>query len=121
MIPLVIIPARGGSKGIVNKNKKILGNKPLILYTLEAAQQVFDVNTICVSTDDIEIKNIAENAGIRVPFLRPRELALDFTGTYEVLAHALNFYERANYFPDVIILLQPTSPFRNSEHIKNAL
>jgi len=121
MKPLVVIPARGGSKGLPGKNIKILGGKPLIHYTIEAARQVFNDNEICVSTDDFEIKNITEKIGLKVPFLRPVELALDNSGTREVLLHALKFYEDTNYYPDTLILLQPTSPFRTSKQIKDAL
>ena len=121
MKPLVIIPARGGSKGVPKKNIKTLGGKPLIYYTIEAARAVFEDKYICVSTDDIEIKNIVEQTGLKVPFLRPAELATDTAGTYEVLLHALNYYENLEYFPDTIILLQPTSPFRTAEHIKEAI
>mgnify|MGYP002795028999 CR=1 FL=1 len=118
---LVIIPARGGSKGVPGKNIKELGGKPLIQYTIEAARQIVPDNQIIVSTDSPEIKDVVENLGLQVPFLRPKELALDSSGTYEVLLHALDFYEEENSTPDKIILLQPTSPFRNATHIKEAL
>ena len=122
MNPLVIIPARGGSKGAPRKNIKLLHGKPLIQYTIEAAQKLFDDNLICVSTDDIEIKEVVEKHNLKVPFLRPYELAADHSGTYEVLMHAVNFYEvEKKYFPDTIILLQPTSPFRNEKHLLEAI
>ncbi|TVL99729.1 MAG: acylneuraminate cytidylyltransferase family protein [Candidatus Brocadia sp. WS118] len=122
MKPLVVIPARGGSKGIPRKNIKKLGEKPLIQYTIEAARQVFDDELICVSTDDPEIKEVVETLGLVVPFLRPAELATDDAGTYEVLLHAVDFYEKEkNNYPDTLILLQVTSPFRTKRHIKEAL
>lgn len=121
MKPLIVIPARGGSKGVPRKNIKVLGNKPLIQYTIDAAKGVFDDEFICVSTDDFEIKSLVEQLGLKVPFLRPNELASDTAGTYEVLLHAILYYESKGYFPDTLILLQPTSPFRTSEHIKDAL
>lgn len=121
MKPLVIIPARGGSKGVPRKNIKLLGGKPLIQYTIEAARSVFSDEVICVSTEDLEIKEVVESIGIRVPFLRPPELATDQAGTYEVLLHAIDFYETRGYNPDTLILLQATSPFRTGEHIKEAL
>jgi len=121
MKPLVIIPARGGSKGVPKKNIKLLGGKPLIYYTIEAAKAVFEDQFICVSTDDLEIKKVVEQTGLKIPFLRPAELATDTAGTYEVLLHALNYYENLEYFPDTIILLQPTSPYRTAEHIKEAI
>jgi len=119
--PLVVIPARGGSKGIPGKNIKLLGGIPLIQYTLEAAKALFPKEIICVSTDDLEIKKCVEKLGFKVPFLRPSELATDSSGTYEVLLHAIEFYENNGYYPDTLILLQPTSPFRNSKHIEQAI
>ena len=121
MKPLVIIPARGGSKGVPGKNIKLLNGKPLIHYTIKAAREVFNDSEICVTTDDIEIKNVAEETGLKVPFLRPEELAGDNSGTYKVLLHAVKFYEDKNYYPDTLILLQPTSPFRTSKQIKEVL
>jgi N-acylneuraminate cytidylyltransferase len=121
MKPLVIIPARGGSKGVPRKNIKLLNNKPLIGYTIEAAKQIFSDEVICVSTDDKEIKEIVENLGLAVPFLRPHELSSDSSGSYEVLVHALDEYLKNDYAADTIILLQPTSPFRTAEHIKQAI
>lgn len=121
MKPLVVIPARGGSKGIPRKNIRKLQGKPLIHYTIEAAREVFDDSVICVSTDDEEIKLIAESTGLKVPFIRPSNLATDTSGTYEVLMHAVQYYENIGLEVDTIILLQPTSPFRNSFHIKEAI
>lgn len=121
MKPLVVIPARGGSKGVPRKNLKELNGKPLLLYTLEAALNIFDKHIICVSTDDVQIKECAETVGVKVPFLRPVGLSGDTSGTYEVLLHAIEYYEANGYFPDTLVLLQPTSPFRNSNHIKEAL
>jgi len=121
MKPLVIIPARGGSKGVPRKNIKLLNNKPLIGYTIEAALNIFSGAVVCVSTDDVEIKTVVENFGLTVPFLRPQELVSDTAGMQEVLIHALEYYSRNGYEADTIILLQPTSPFRTAEHIKQAI
>lgn len=121
MKPLVVIPARGGSKGVPRKNIKILGGKPLIQYTIEAARKVFADKVICVSTDDNEIKSVVEGLELKVPFLRPPELSTDQAGTYEVLLHAIDSYEKTGYYPDTLILLQATSPFRTGQHIKEAL
>lgn len=118
---LIVIPARGGSKGVPGKNIKELDGKPLIQYTIDAARKIASDNHIIVSTDDQEIKYVVEKFGLKVPFLRPVELATDTSGSYEVLLHALNFYEMENSTPEYIILLQPTSPFRNEDHIKQAL
>ena len=118
---LVIIPARGGSKGIPHKNIKPLNGKPLIYYTIDVARSVVSDEDICVSTDDAEIIKTVEDYGLNVPFVRPAELATDTAGTYEVLLHALDFYEEQGKRYDVVLLLQNTSPFRKSEQVKEAL
>lgn len=118
---LVIIPARGGSKGIPHKNIKPLAGKPLIHYTIDVARQIVANEDICVSTDDPEIIQCVEDYGLKVPFVRPSELATDTAGTYEVLLHALNYYEQQGKTYDVVILLQNTSPFRTPEQVKEAL
>ncbi len=118
---LVIIPARGGSKGIPHKNIKPLNGKPLIQYTIDEAREIVGDEDICVSTDDPEIIKCVEDYGLKVPFVRPEELATDTAGTYEVLLHALNFYEKQGRHYDVVLLLQNTSPFRKAEQIKEAL
>lgn len=118
---LVIIPARGGSKGIPHKNIKPFNGKPLIYYTIDCARAICDDEDICVSTDDAEIISVVEEYGLKVPFVRPAELATDTAGTYEVLLHALNYYEQQGKHYDVVMLLQNTSPFRTAEHVKDAL
>ncbi|MHB1196529.1 MAG: acylneuraminate cytidylyltransferase family protein [Lutibacter sp.] len=118
---LVIIPARGGSKGVPGKNIKELNGKPLIQYTIDAARKLAPDNQIIVSTDSLEIKKVVENLGLKVPFLRPQELATDTAGSYEVLLHALDFYENQGNHPDKIILLQPTSPFRTAAQVMEAM
>lgn len=118
---LTIIPARGGSKGIPHKNIKGLGNKPLIYYTIDVARGIVEDSDICVSTDDPAIIKCVENYGLKVPFVRPVELASDTAGTYEVLLHALGFYEARGFHYDVVLLLQTTSPFRTVEHVKEAM
>lgn len=118
---LVVIPARKGSKGIPKKNIKLLSGKPLIGYSIELAKQIVPLADICVSTDGEEIKDTAEQFGVSVPFLRPDHLASDTAGTYEVLLHALDHYESQGKHYDVLLLLQPTSPFRKEIHVKEAL
>jgi len=118
---LVIIPARGGSKGIPHKNIKPLAGKPLIEYTIDVARSITTDENICVSTDDSEIIKVVENYGLNVPFVRPAELATDKAGTYGVLLHALDFYEKKGKEYDCIVLLQNTSPFRTTNHLKEAL
>lgn len=118
---LVVIPARGGSKGIPHKNIKPLNGKPLIHYTIDVARQIVTDEDICVSTDDQEIIKCVENYGLKVPFVRPAELATDTAGTYEVLLHALDFYEKQGKIFDIVILLQNTSPFRTAEQVNEAI
>lgn len=121
MNALVLIPARGGSKGVPGKNIKPLNGKPLILYTLDAARGVFPDENICVSTDDEAIKNVVTEAGLPVPFLRPDSLATDIAGSREVCLHAIEYYEKQEKVFDTLILLQPTSPFRTATHIREAM
>jgi CMP-N,N'-diacetyllegionaminic acid synthase len=118
---LVIIPARGGSKGIPLKNIKLLNGKPLISYSIETALKLFSKNDICVSTDSIEIATMVKKQGIDVPFLRPDYLATDTSNTRDVLLHAIEFYENKGVKYNTIVLLQPTSPFRNYKHLIEAL
>lgn len=122
MKPLIIIPARGGSKGLPGKNIKPLNEKPLIQYTIEAALEIFNSDEIIVSTDSEAIKTVAEQSGITVPFLRPDHLASDTASSRDVILHALDYYVHdRSIVPDMIILLQPTSPFRTGAHIKEAM
>ena len=118
---LVVIPARGGSKGIPHKNIKPLAGKPLIYYTIDVARQIVSDDDICVTTDNAEIIDCVENYGLKVPFVRPSELATDTASTYDVLLHALNFYEQQGKHYDAMLLLQNTSPFRTSDQVKEAL
>lgn len=118
---LFIIPARGGSKGIPHKNIKNLAGKPLIYYSIDIARNFCCDEDICVTTDDQEIKECVEQYGLHVPFLRPDELATDQSGTYEVILHAISYYESIGKTYDVVVLLQPTSPFRKAEQVKEAI
>lgn len=121
MKPLVIIPARGGSKGIPDKNIKLLSGKPLIHYTIEAALEIFPKERIIISTDSLKIKECAEQLDIEVPFLRPDHLATDTSTSYDVILHSMDFAIKNHIEFDTVILLQPTSPFRKSKHIKEAI
>lgn len=121
MRPLVIITARGGSKGIPHKNIKPLNGKPLISYSIDVARQFISDDNICVTTDDDEIIQVVENYGLKVPFKRPAELATDIASSNDVLVHALEFYEKQGRTFDFIVLLQPTSPFRKVEFIKESV
>lgn len=121
MKPLVVIPARGGSKGLPGKNIKKLKGKPLINYTIEAAREIFPDDQIYVSTDDIEIKKVVESTGLNIPELRPAHLSTDHASSQDVLLHCLDRSIANGYKPDTIVLLQVTSPFRNEHHISEAL
>ncbi len=118
---LYLIPARGGSKGIPHKNIKLLNGKPLIQYSIEVARQLASDEDICVSTDDNEIINVVESLGLKVPFVRPEEYATDTASSNEVILHALRFYEENGIHYDTVVLLQPTSPLRTVDHVKEAL
>ena len=118
---LFLIPARGGSKRIPGKNIKDLNGNPLIYYTIDVARQLTDDKFICVSTDDSDIIDKVESYGLKVPFIRPKKLAGDDANSYEVILHAKSFYENNGFDLDFIVLLQPTSPFRKSLHVKEAL
>lgn len=118
---LVVIPARGGSKGIPHKNIKPLGGKPLIYYSIDVARQFTSDENICVTTDDAEIISVVEQHGLKVPFVRPAELATDTCGSSEVIQHAYQFFADKDVHYDAIVLLQPTSPFRKVEFIKEAV
>lgn len=118
---LILIPARAGSKGLPGKNIKFLGGLPLIAHTLEFALEIkTETDVVCVSSNDDEVLTIARNyEGVDVPFKRPEELASDHAGSYEVIMHALNFYEELGIKFERVLLLQPTSPFRNVEDYNN--
>ena len=117
MNTFVLIPARGGSKGIPHKNIKILNGKPLIGYAIDVARAFVSDEDICVSTDDDEIIKVVEEYGLKVPFKRPDELATDQSGSYGVMLHALKFFEAQGKQYDTMVLLQPTSPFRRAEDV----
>lgn len=118
---LVVIPARGGSKGLLGKNIKELCDKPLIAYSIDVARAITSDENICVSTDDPKIIDVVENYGLYVPFVRPREFATDTATTNDVLLHAIDFYEKQGKQFDKLLLLQPTSPLRKVEEVKEAM
>lgn len=118
---LAVIPARGGSKRAPGKNVRKLGNKPLINWTIDSALNTSELSAIVVSTDDPQIAEIAQSAGATVPWLRPIKLATDEAKSVDVAIHALDWYEAENGKVDGILLLQPTSPFRTNETIRNAI
>lgn len=118
---LALIPARGGSKRIPNKNIRELGGKPLINWSIEAAQGIPEIVDILVSTDSETIAEVARRAGALVPWLRPPELATDTATSIDVCLHALDWYEAEKGPVDGLMLLQPTSPFRTRETIQTGI
>jgi CMP-N,N'-diacetyllegionaminic acid synthase len=115
---LVLVPARGGSFRLPDKNKKLLGGKPLITWTLETIKGIPDICDVLVSTDDPDIASIARKTGVLVPWLRPSELATDTASSVDVALHALDWYEEQFGKVDGLLFLQPTSPFRTRETIE---
>lgn len=118
---LAIIPARAGSKRLPNKNKLLLGGKPLIVWSIDSARGVESICDILVSTDDPEISEISKKHGALVPWLRPLELATDESHVVDTLIHAFDWYEKNKCKVDGVLLLQPTSPFRKIKTIEQAI
>lgn len=118
---MAIIPARAGSKRLPHKNIKELAGKPLIQWTIEAAQACKLVDTIVVSTDDPKVIEISEELGVSIPFVRPSFLAKDSSSSIDVILHAINYFEQQGKKYDFLLLLQPTSPLRTSRHILEAI
>lgn len=119
---LGIIPARGGSKGIPRKNIKALAGKPLLAYTSQEALKSQCLSRVILSTEDDEIATVGRQLGLEVPFLRPCELSLDDTPSLLVIQHALRELQlREDYVPDLVVILQPTSPFRTVKHIDESI
>lgn len=115
---LVLIPARGGSKGIPRKNIKLLAGKPLIQYAIEVGREI--TGATYVTTDDNEIATLAAHLGAGT-IMRPKSLAEDDTPMYPVITHALGEYEPTFGRVDVVLLLQPTAPLRTAEHVLRAM
>ena len=114
-----IIPARGGSKGLKNKNIKLLNGKPLIYYTLKEVKKITNFKNVFLSTDSIKIKNIAEKEGLNVPILRPKNISGDNASLEQVINHSLDLFSDKNF--EYIVVLQPTSPLRKAKHIMDAI
>ncbi|EMJ92084.1 cytidylyltransferase domain-containing protein [Leptospira alstonii] len=114
---LGLIPARGGSKGIARKNIRFIAGKPLIVWTIEAALKSKYLTSVVVSTDDLEIAEVAKSAGASVPFLRPSELATDQSSGIDPVLHALDNLPQFDY----VMLLQPTSPLRTNSDIDDCI
>lgn len=119
---VAVIPARGGSKGVPRKNIKLLADKPMIAWTIEAALESKCLGRIIVSTEDDEIATVARSWGAETPFLRPPQLASDTASVVDVVLHALDWLKNnENFQPELVLLLQPTSPLQNGDDIRNAI
>lgn len=118
---LAIITARGGSKGLPNKNIMMLLGKPLIAWSIEQALASSYIDTVVVSTDSPKIASIALRYGAQVPFIRPKRLATDRAKSIDVVLHAIDYYESNNIVFDIAVLLEPTSPLRDTKDIDGAI
>jgi CMP-N,N'-diacetyllegionaminic acid synthase len=118
---LGVIPARGGSKGIPQKNLRVVAGRPLLAYTADAALASTRLTRAIVSTDDPEIADAARGLGLEVPFMRPAELAGDATLMLPVLQHAVRAMAADGFAADAVVLLQPTSPLRRAGHVDRAI
>ena len=116
---LAIIPARGGSKRIPRKNIKSFGGRPIIAWSIQAAQDAGIFDRIIVSTDDEEIAAVAQEYGADIPFIRPVDLADDFTGTASVIIHAIKWYIERGFDFEQVCCIYPTAPFIHAEDIRN--
>lgn len=119
MAVLAIIPARSGSKGLPDKNIRDLCGKPMLAYTIQAAVESGIFSTIHVSTESKRYAEIAQEFGADVPFLRDIETAGDISSSWDVVKEVLEKYKERNQTFSCVFLLQPTSPLRNADDIKN--
>ena len=118
---VAIIPAKGISKRLPQKNIKNLAGKPMIAYIIETSLKVKALDRVIVSTESEEIANIARSCGAEVPFLRPEELTKDDVTALSVLQHALKELKKENYVPDYVLLVYPCSPLLKPERIEEAI
>jgi CMP-N,N'-diacetyllegionaminic acid synthase len=118
---LGLVPARAGSQGVPGKNLRPLAGRPLITYTAEAARRSGVIDRLVLSTDSAEIADVGRAAGIEVPFMRPADLAADDTPMIAVVHHALEAVQGTGWQPEIVVLLQPTSPLRRPEHVRRAV
>tara|TARA_B110000483_G_C18147209_1_gene523968 strand:+ start:635 stop:1369 length:735 start_codon:yes stop_codon:yes gene_type:complete len=118
---LVVIPARGGSKRIPNKNVKEIFGQPMIYWPLMEMQKIFSRENVLISTDSKMIQSVVERKGLDVPFMRPANLSDDFTGTAAVVQHALNWYEENVKDVDYVLTIYPTAVLLCDEAIRSAM
>ena len=118
---LGFIPARAGSKGVPGKNRRLLNGMSLVERTFRVACESCVCDRIIVSTDDLSVMALARKIGLDVPFIRPTELSNDTTPMLSVLQHGVGALELTGYRPDAVMLLQPTSPLRTAQHLREAV
>ena len=118
---LALIPARGGSKRLPGKNIRLLGGKPLVIWSIDVVKNLTEICDILVSTDDPRIAYVCRDAGATTPWLRPSYLATDTSSSVDVAIHALDWYEAEKGEVDGLLLLQPTSPFRSQKTVKRGI
>jgi len=118
---IAIIPARGGSKRIPRKNIKIFNGKPIIYWSIKAAEESGVFDSIIVSTDDDEIASVAKELGADIPFIRNKKISDDFTGTAEVIKDAIFQINKAGFTPNNVCCIYPTAPLINSKDISKTL
>jgi CMP-N-acetylneuraminic acid synthetase len=118
---LGLVPARGGSKGIPDKNLRRLAGRTLLEYVAAAASASGVIDRAVLTTDSPRIADEGRRAGLEVPFVRPAALAQDDTAMLPVVEHAVDALQRAGWSPEIVVLLQPTSPLRQPGHIRRAV
>ena len=118
---LGLVPARGGSKGVPGKNVRPLAGHTLLEYAARVARESGVLDRIILSTDSSQVAEAGRRAGLEVPFVRPAALAADDTPMVPVIEHALAELSRQPWSPEIIVLLQPTSPLRRPDHIREAV
>lgn len=117
---LGIIPARAGSKGIKKKNIRKLNGKPLLQYSIDQALNS-NISRVIVNTEDPYTASLSKSLGAEVPFLRPKKLAGDKTTTLSVIKNTISYFKKKSYIPDIVIILQPTNPFRPKNLINESI
>lgn len=118
---LAVIPARAGSKSVINKNLRLLGGKPLIGHAIETVKRSLHVDRVVLSTDDVETMRIAKELGAEVPFRRPEDLAADHAPLIAVVLHAYEYFKAEGCQYDAVLSVQPTCPFLHKETIDRVI
>ncbi len=118
---LCLICARGGSKGLKNKNIKSFCGKPLIYWTIKLAKSIKQIKDVYVSTDSKKIAQISERYGAKIPFIRPKKLATSNSKEWESWRHAIKFFEKKKVFYEALLILPVTSPLRSKDDVTKCI